>query len=696
MITVSGLAGDTNLTNIGNATATVNATVTGSIDITGNVHLGNVDKYTVSSGQTLVATADQVAGIAVDGEGRLTVNGTATGATGLSSLRADVVDITGADLTNGSVTWMTVGTGDELRLTSAQANGQSIGAASKATAVITVSDLTGSTDLSGIANATATVNATVTGSIDITGNVHLGKVDTYTVSSGFTLTALASQVTGLTVSGAGSLIVEALAAGTNLTNVNLVGLVTALVEDDISITENGTLGVVDTYTVSTSENPLTATADQVDGIAVDGDGSLTVIGTAMGATDLSSLSADVVDITGADLTNGSVTWMTVAAGDELRLTSAQATGQTIVTAADPSAVITVSGLATNVDLANIGNATATVNATVTGSIDITENLSLGNVDSYTVSTGFLLTATADQMTGRIVTGGGSVKIIGVDGSTDLTGVNPGGGVTAVVLDGIDISSNTTLGNVDYFILSSANEVTMTIYQHNRIAPDGANSTTLYNEVTLSEAGEILGNSLVRMYNLSFEAGVTNIFTTSDVGQTVIGSTGADEIYGGVGADILSGGAGDDVLNGGSGNDVLTGGAGFDSHTGRSGIDTFVFSLNSTPDIVDPIEIILDFTTGEDKIDVGGGLALTADRISIVDGVSFELNSFKAAATSFFDGNEIDVFVAYNVANLGDALMAIDHNANGTFDDGDTFVKLIGINEGAEVLTSDFLRSIEMG
>ena len=687
VITVSGLANNVDLANIGNATATVNATVTGSIDITGNVHLGNVDKYTVSSGQTFVATADQVAGIAVDGDGSLTVTGSASNAN-LINLKAKVVDVTGAILTD-TVTWMTVAAGDELRLSSAQANGKSIGAESKASAVVTVSDLTDSTDLSGIANATATVNATVTGSIDITGNVHLGKVDTYTVSSGFTLTALASQVTGLTVSGAGSLIVEALAAGTNLTNVNLVGLVTALVEDDISITENGTLGVVDKYTIS-SEKTLTAIANQVDGITVDGDGSLTVIGTAMGATDLSSLSADVVDITGADLTNGSVTWMTVAAGDELRLTSAQATGQTIVTAADPSAVITVSGLANNVDLANIGNATATVNATVTGSIDITENLSLGNVDSYTVSTGFLLTATADQMTGRIVTGGGSVKIIGVDGSTDLTGVNPGGGVTAVVLDGIDISSNTTLGNVDYFILSSANEVTMTIYQHNRIAPDGANSTTLYNEVTLSEAGEILGNSLVRMYNLSFEAGVTNIFTTSDVGQTVIGSTGADEIYGGVGADILSGGAGDDVLNGGSGNDVLTGGAGFDSHTGRSGIDTFVFSLNSTPDIVDPIEIILDFTTGEDKIDVGGGLALTADRISIVDGVSFELNSFKAAATSFFDGNEIDVFVAYNVANLGDALMAIDHNANGTFDDGDTFVKLIGINEGAEVLTSDFL------
>jgi Ca2+-binding RTX toxin-like protein len=294
------------------------------------------------------------------------------------------------------------------------------------------------------------------------------------------------------------------------------------------------------------------------------------------------------------------------------------------------------------------------------------------------------------MTGRIVTGDGAVKIIGVDGTTDLTGVNPVAGVTAVVLDGIDISGNTALGNVDYFVLISANEVTMTIDQHNKIAPDGASSTTLYNEVTISEAGEILGNSLVREYNLSFEAGVTNIFTTSNVGQTVTGSAGADEIYGGIGNDMLSGGAGDDVLNGGSGNDVLTGGAGFDSLIGRSGLDTFVFSLNSTPDIVDPIEIILDFTTGEDKIDAGSGFDLGANRISIVDGFSFELDTFKAAATNFFDGNEIDVFVAYNVANLGDALLAIDHNANGTFDDGDTFVKLIGINQGGEILASDFL------
>ena len=50
--------------------------------------------------------------------------------------------------------------------------------------------------------------------------------------------------------------------------------------------------------------------------------------------------------------------------------------------------------------------------------------------------------------------------------------------------------------------------------------------------------------------------------------------------------------------------------------------------------------------------------------------------------------EIDVFIAYNVSELGDALMAVDHNTNGTFDDGDTFVKLLGIDLVSEILTSD--------
>jgi len=231
-------------------------------------------------------------------------------------------------------------------------------------------------------------------------------------------------------------------------------------------------------------------------------------------------------------------------------------------------------------------------------------------------------------------------------------------------------------------------VTMTIDQHNKITPDGSSEVILYNNIILSEVGEVIGNSLVNSYNLAFEADEVNIFTTSNVGQTVVGAAGIDEIYGGFGDDILNGGGGNDVLNGGSGNDRLVGGEGFDSLTGRSGNDTFVFTSTSMANINQPVEVITDFKSGQDKIDVIWGVDLVEARISIVDGSLSNLVSFKDNATSFFD-TIIKVYVEYDVANLGDALMAIDYNENGTFDNGDAFVKLIGINEDTEILTSDF-------
>lgn len=41
--------------------------------------------------------------------------------------------------------------------------------------------------------------------------------------------------------------------------------------------------------------------------------------------------------------------------------------------------------------------------------------------------------------------------------------------------------------------------------------------------------------------------------------------------------------------------------------------------------------------------------------------------------------------------IGDALMAVDYNGNNTFDDGDAFVKLVGVELGTEILSSDVLQ-----
>ena len=300
--------------------------------------------------------------------------------------------------------------------------------------------------------------------------------------------------------------------------------------------------------------------------------------------------------------------------------------------------------------------------------------------TVSVAGGGTLTVSAEQADTVTITGDGNLTIVGVDGDTNLANVASSLTVTATLATGINISTNVNLANVDNVSIDTDADVTMSIAQHAKITAAAGT-----NEVTLSENGTVTGNALVESYNLAVGA---NNFTTASVGQTVVGNTGVDQLTGGAGNDVLNGGDGNDVLVGGLGDDRLLGGAGFDTHTGGGGIDTFVFTTGSVPNLTTPEEVITDFVTAQDILDVGAGFVDNASRISIVDGSGLTLSTFKAAATSFFDGNEIDVFIAYNVSELGDALMAVDHNTNGTFDDGDTFVKLLGIDLVSEILTSD--------
>jgi predicted extracellular nuclease len=88
---------------------------------------------------------------------------------------------------------------------------------------------------------------------------------------------------------------------------------------------------------------------------------------------------------------------------------------------------------------------------------------------------------------------------------------------------------------------------------------------------------------------------------------LVGDDAADPLAGpDAGGDTLEGANGDDVLWGGGGADVLIGGRGDDVLTGGAGTDLFVFDSRGFGR--DRIE---DFTSGEDRIDLGGlGLALS--------------------------------------------------------------------------------------
>jgi len=84
---------------------------------------------------------------------------------------------------------------------------------------------------------------------------------------------------------------------------------------------------------------------------------------------------------------------------------------------------------------------------------------------------------------------------------------------------------------------------------------------------------------------------------------ISGDGGEDRLFGGDGSDTLSGGLNDDVIRGDDGNDEITGGSGADRLIGGAGADTFIYTAAAQSPFGGDIDVIRDFTSGEDQIDL---------------------------------------------------------------------------------------------
>ena len=90
-------------------------------------------------------------------------------------------------------------------------------------------------------------------------------------------------------------------------------------------------------------------------------------------------------------------------------------------------------------------------------------------------------------------------------------------------------------------------------------------------------------------------------------DTIVGDANANTVQGGAGDDVIRTGDGADLIAGNAGNDIIYGGLGTDIMLGEAGADTFVFDTvaesQATLQVVS--DIIDDFQTGVDKIDISG-------------------------------------------------------------------------------------------
>ncbi|MDP4301254.1 peroxidase family protein [Leptothrix discophora] len=86
-------------------------------------------------------------------------------------------------------------------------------------------------------------------------------------------------------------------------------------------------------------------------------------------------------------------------------------------------------------------------------------------------------------------------------------------------------------------------------------------------------------------------------------DTLNGLDGADQLLGDAGADQLNGGSGNDTLDGGTGADQLSGGIGTDRMTGGAAGDRFIFAAIGEMGTGAARDVIVDFATGADQIDL---------------------------------------------------------------------------------------------
>lgn len=136
--------------------------------------------------------------------------------------------------------------------------------------------------------------------------------------------------------------------------------------------------------------------------------------------------------------------------------------------------------------------------------------------------------------------------------------------------------------------------------------------------------------------------------------TLTGNELSNRITGNAGNNKLSGLDGDDIIDGGDGADEIRGGSGRDQLVGGAGSDKFVFKNGDSAATASGADIVADFVTAVDKIDLsfvaGSGLVASQYAELAVNSSSFG-TLMNAAKAEMADGQWRAVFVAGSIAGF---------------------------------------------
>lgn len=153
---------------------------------------------------------------------------------------------------------------------------------------------------------------------------------------------------------------------------------------------------------------------------------------------------------------------------------------------------------------------------------------------------------------------------------------------------------------------------------------------------------------------------SNIYSGGDAGgdtlanmENIFGSSFADMLAGNTANNVIYAGAGNDSVYGAGGNDVLHGGLGNDTLHGGLGNDSFNFTAIAESKNA-AFDTILDFTIGQDKINLSGlvsfGIDTFADLIITQSATETTIKAYDTAhptATDYFEVHLTGVLTLQN-------------------------------------------------